>query len=204
MALDPDRIEQIFSEALNRPAPLERSAYLDHACGDDTTLRARVEALLWAHDSGGDFLPLPQESADPFTQPGAQIIGTYKLLQTIGEGGFGTVYMAEQEKPVRRKVAMKIIKLGMDTKQVIARFEAERQALAIMDHPNVAKVFDAGATDSGRPYFVMELVSGIPVTEYCDQHNLSIGERLNLFIQVCQAVQHAHHAGGGHPASSGQ
>ena len=123
------------------------------------------------------------------------VIGPYKLLEQIGEGGMGVVYMAEQTQPVRRKVALKIIKPGMDTQQVIARFEAERQALAMMDHPNIAKVLDAGATESGRPYFVMELVRGIPITEYCDQHRLPIHERLELFMQVCQAVQHAHQKG---------
>src|SRR4051812_3704635 len=122
-------------------------------------------------------------------------IGRYKLLQQIGEGGCGMVYMAEQEEPVRRRVALKVIKLGMDTKQVIARFEAERQALALMDHPNIAKVLEAGATEAGRPYFVMELVRGIKITEYCDQHNLFTKERLELFIQVCHAVQHAHQKG---------
>ncbi|MEI9863898.1 MAG: serine/threonine-protein kinase [Limisphaerales bacterium] len=122
-------------------------------------------------------------------------IGRYKLLQQIGEGGCGVVYMAEQEEPVRRRVALKIIKPGMDTRSVIARFEAERQALALMDHPNIAKIFDAGATESGRPYFVMELVRGVKITEYCDQHSLTTEERLKLFVQVCQAVQHAHQKG---------
>ena len=130
----------------------------------------------------------------PSERPG-EMIGPYKLLQLIGEGGFGTVYMAEQEHPVRRRVALKIIKLGMDTRQVIARFEAERQALAMMDHPGIAKVFDAGATATGRPYFVMELVKGEPITDYCDKNNLSIAQRLELFVQVCQAVQHAHQKG---------
>ena len=127
-------------------------------------------------------------------KPGDRI-GRYKLLEQIGEGGCGVVFMAEQAEPVRRRVALKIIKLGMDTRQVIARFEAERQALALMDHPNIAKVLDAGATDTGRPYFVMELVRGIRITDYCDQHNLSTHERLDLFIQVCHAVQHAHQKG---------
>src|SRR5204863_3363678 len=122
-------------------------------------------------------------------------IGRYKLLQKIGEGGCGIVYMAEQEEPVRRRVALKIIKLGMDTRQVIARFEAERQALAMMEHPNIARVFDAGATETGRPYFVMELVRGIPITDYCDQNKLSTKERLELFMTVCSAVQHAHQKG---------
>src|SRR5262249_31073161 len=132
----------------------------------------------------------PPETEDPGT-----VIGPYKLLEPIGEGGMGVVYMAEQTRPMRRKVALKIIKPGMDTKQVIARFEAERQALALMDHPNIARVLDAGGTERGRPYFVMELVRGIPITEYCDQAHLPIAERLELFILVCQAVQHAHQRG---------
>ena len=127
-------------------------------------------------------------------QPGT-LIGPYKLLEQIGEGGMGVVYMADQQAPIRRRVALKIIKAGMDTRQVIARFEAERQALALMDHSNIARVLDAGATDSGRPYFVMELVRGIPITEYCDQNNLPVHERLELFVQVCHAVQHAHQKG---------
>ncbi len=122
-------------------------------------------------------------------------VGPYKLLQQIGEGGMGVVYMAEQQKPVRRRVALKIIKPGMDSRQVIARFEAERQALAMMDHPNIARVLDAGCTDSGRPYFAMELVQGIPITQYCDDKQLNTLERLELFIQVCRAVQHAHQKG---------
>src|SRR5215471_6543521 len=132
------------------------------------------------------------------TLPGANAgdqIGRYKLLEQIGEGGFGEVWMAEQEEPVRRRVALKIIKLGMDTKEVVARFEAERQALALMEHPNIARVFDGGATESGRPYFVMELVRGVQITTYCDEHRLSVDERLELFMQVCQAVQHAHQKG---------
>src|ERR1043166_2096422 len=131
----------------------------------------------------------------PPSEKAGDRIGRYKLLQPIGEGGCGVVYMAEQEEPVRRKVALKVIKLGMDTKSVIARFEAERQALALMDHPNIAKVFDAGATDTGRPYFVMELVRGVKITDYCDENNLTTGERLELFIQVCRAIQHAHQKG---------
>ena len=131
----------------------------------------------------------------PLTEKPGDRIGHYKLLQQIGEGGCGVVYMAEQEEPVRRRVALKVIKLGMDTKQVIARFEAERQALALMDHPNIAKVLDAGATDTGRPYFVMELVRGIKITDYCDQNNLATEERLDLFVQVCHAIQHAHQKG---------
>src|SRR5450631_59038 len=131
----------------------------------------------------------------PITEKPGDRIGRYKLLERIGEGGCGVVYVAEQTEPVRRRVAIKVIKLGMDTKQVIARFEAERQALAMMDHPNIAKVLDAGATDTGRPYFVMELVRGIKITDYCDQNHLSTRERLDLFIQVCRAIQHAHQKG---------
>ena len=131
----------------------------------------------------------------PTTEKLGDRISRYKLLQQIGEGGCGVVYMAEQEEPVRRRVALKVIKLGMDTKNVIARFEAERQALALMDHPNIAKVLDAGTSESGRPFFVMELVRGIKITDYCDQNNLSTPQRLNLFIQVCHAIQHAHQKG---------
>ena len=170
-----------------------------------TPRSARVEALLKAHDNSDSFLKDPAAEfgatidlspAEPplAEQPGA-LIGPYKLLEQIGEGGMGVVYMADQQAPVRRRVALKIIKAGMDTRQVIARFEAERQALALMDHPNIARVLDAGATDSGRPYFVMELVRGIPITEYCDQNNLPVHQRLELFVQVCHAVQHAHQKG---------
>ena len=139
--------------------------------------------------------PAAPAPARPFTEGPGTRIGPYKLLQKIGEGGMGVVYMAEQEQPVRRRVALKIIKPGMDTDQVVARFEAERQALALMDHPNIARVFDAGTTDSGRPFFVMELVKGVPITEYCDQAQLSPRERLELFMPVCQAIQHAHQKG---------
>src|SRR5262249_41265982 len=131
----------------------------------------------------------------PLAEGPGTVIGPYKLLEQIGEGGMGVVYMAEQTKPVRRKVALKIIKPGMDTRQGIARFEAERQALGLMDHPNIARVLDAGATESGRPYFVMELVKGIPITDYCDRNRLAIQDRLELFVHVCQAVQHAHQKG---------
>jgi eukaryotic-like serine/threonine-protein kinase len=197
--------ETIFSAALLR-APSERAAYLDQACAGDTALRQRVQDLLEAQPQLGSFMEDPLDRVDCGSHetlrvalateegPGTRI-GRYKLLQKLGEGGCGVVYMAEQEEPVRRRVALKIIKLGMDTKQVIARFEAERQALALMDHPNIAKVLDAGATEIGRPFFVMELVRGIKITEFCDQNRLSTRERLNLFIQVCQAVQHAHQKG---------
>ncbi len=191
-------LESVFNAALEKEGQ-ERSAYLDGACGADAGLRDRVEALLAAHDQAGSFLRGPalgEATIDlpALERPGTRI-GHYKLLQVIGEGGFGAVYMAEQEKPVRRKVALKIIKLGMDTKQVIARFEAERQALAMMDHTNIARVFDAGATVTGRPYFVMELVKGVPITEYCDTNKLTTRERLGLFTDVCRAVQHAHQKG---------
>jgi eukaryotic-like serine/threonine-protein kinase len=180
----------------------ERAAYLEKACRGDADLRQRVEALLKSHDEAASFLeespPKPGRTIRldlPLSEKAGDKIGRYKLLQQIGEGGCGVVYMAEQEEPVRRRVALKVIKLGMDTKSVIARFAAERQALALMDHPNIAKVLDAGATDMGRPYFVMELVRGIKITDYCDQNNLSTKERLDLFMQVCRAIQHAHQKG---------
>jgi len=197
------REEQIFADALQLPAG-ERAAFLDRACAGDAGLRQRIDALISAHESAGNFMGAPpaggfaaREAAppgEPVDRPGSRI-GRYKLLQQIGEGGCGVVWMAEQEEPVRRRVALKVIKLGMDTKAVIARFEAERQALAMMDHPNIARVLDAGATDAGRPYFVMELVPGVPITKYCDQHNLPTADRLGLFAQVCHAVQHAHQKG---------
>jgi serine/threonine protein kinase len=184
--------------------PAERPAYLDQACAGDPSLRRRVEELLRAHEQAEGFMESPPAGLDfqrpeslhlPVLEKPGDKIGRYKLLQQIGEGGCGVVYMAEQEEPVKRRVALKILKLGMDTKQVIARFDAERQALALMDHPNIAKVLDAGATDTGRPYFVMELVRGIKITEFCDQNNLTIRERLDLFVLVCRAIQHAHQKG---------
>jgi eukaryotic-like serine/threonine-protein kinase len=224
MSQNHDQLETLFNAALGLSPP-EREAYLAHACGGDAQLRQRVERLLRALDQAGGFLTagekfnaasgpaahgdltgegVPPSQSDaagdptvlaPITEQPGDRIGRYKLLQRIGEGGCGVVYMADQEEPVRRRVALKVIKLGMDTKQVIARFEAERQALALMDHPNIAKVLDAGATDTGRPYFVMELVRGVRITEYCDQNRLSTDDRLKLFIQVCHAVQHAHQKG---------
>jgi serine/threonine protein kinase len=190
----------IFTAALELADSAERSRYLDEACGSRPELRERIEALLRNAAHASQFLESPPFAADatlnqPITEKPGTLIGRYKLLEQIGEGGFGVVFMAEQEEPVRRKVALKIIKPGMDTKEVIARFEAERQALAIMDHPNIAKVLDAGATDSGRPFFVMELVRGIPITDFCDQNSLTTRERLELFASVCQAVQHAHQKG---------
>ncbi len=196
-----NKIEEVYHAALSREPGRARTAYLDGVCGDDITLRAQVEALLQANDRAGDFLEVPPVGEgilvgdSPVMEGSGAVIGRYKLLEKIGEGGMAVVYMAEQEQPIRRKVALKIIKLGMDTRQVIARFEAERQALAMMDHPNIAKVLDAGATDTGRPYFVMELVQGVSITEYCDRNSLSTKDRLALFIQVCNAVQHAHQKG---------
>jgi len=190
------RLEEIFSAAHALP-PLERAASLERACGGDAELRRQADSLLEAHEQAGQFL----QPAVALTAPNALVgkagdrIGRYKLLEQIGEGGFGVVWMAEQEEPVRRRVALKIIKLGMDTREVVARFEAERQALAMMEHPNIARVFDGGATDTGRPYFVMELVKGVPITGYCDANKLSTRKRLELFRQVCEAVQHAHQKG---------
>ena len=202
MTESPDRTESIFAAAVALPNAAERAPYLDQACAGDAVLRARIEALLRAHDRAGHLLdqPVPggsdQTQALPSTEkPGAIIGGRYKLLEAIGEGGMGTVWMAEQREPVKRKVAIKLVKAGMDSAQVLARFEAERQALALMDHPNIAKVFDGGITEQGRPYFMMEFVKGVPLTYYCDQARLSLKERLNLFIPVCQAVQHAHQKG---------
>src|SRR5712692_3210993 len=196
IADQPNREKEIFEQALDITPTEERLRFLTSACGKDAALLARVQALLRADESGESFLPeRPKAAVVAITEKPGDRIGRYKLLQQIGEGGCGTVYMAEQTEPVRRRVALKVIKLGMDTKQVIARFEAERQALALMDHPNIAKVLDAGATNTGRPYFVMELVRGIKITDYCDQNNLSTEERLHLFTQVCQAIQHAHQKG---------
>jgi len=193
--------EAIFKAAIKLESPAERMAYVRQACGSNEALRARLDVLLQAHDEAGNFLEAPPFDLDaalespPVCEGPGTIIGRYKLLERIGEGGMAVVYMAEQEQPIRRKVALKIIKLGMDTKSVIARFEAERQALALMDHPNIARVFDAGATETGRPYFVMEMVTGVSITEYCDANNLSTKDRLALFVQVCNAVQHAHQKG---------
>jgi serine/threonine protein kinase len=195
------REEELFAAALALPAA-EHAIYLKRECGGDAGLLARVEALLRAHGEVGDFLEAPAVpgtvrdiKALPADDATGTRIGPYKLLQKIGEGGCGVVYMAEQEEPIRRRIALKVIRLGMDTKEVIARFEAERQALALMDHPNISRVFDAGATDAGRPFFAMELVRGVKITDYCDQNNLSTAGRLNLFIQVCHAIQHAHQKG---------
>jgi serine/threonine protein kinase/tetratricopeptide (TPR) repeat protein len=193
--------EAIFNVARKITPPAVREEYLQQACGDDEALRGRVQDLLRAHDEEQSFLRSPAlgpgitvDQQPSMDRPGT-VIGPFKLLQQIGEGGMGTVFMAEQTEPVRRMVALKIIKPGMDSAQVIARFEAERQALALMDHPNIAKVFDAGTTPDVRPYFVMELVKGVPITRFCDENQLTPRERLDLFIPVCQAVQHAHQKG---------
>jgi serine/threonine protein kinase/tetratricopeptide (TPR) repeat protein len=212
MPAQSSRIKELFVAALDLPDAAARRAFLDQACGSDADLRQRLDALLQAHDApasvlkqplaaladAGVDMPVQPAATASFSVPEADVgtvIGPYKLLQQIGEGGMGTVYMAEQAEPVQRKVAIKLIKPGLDSRQVIARFEAERQALAVMDHPNIAKVHDAGTTQSGRPYFAMELVKGIPITKYCDQEHLTPRERLELFIPICQAVQHAHQKG---------
>jgi eukaryotic-like serine/threonine-protein kinase len=198
-------IETILAEAVEIAAPAQRRAFVEKACGGDAELLRQVEPLIANHFRAGNFLEQAAVAIDPEGTPGwenaestegpGMVIGPYTLLEPVGEGGMGIVYVAEQTRPMRRKVALKIIKPGMDSKQVIARFEVERQALALMDHPNIAKVLDAGATESGRPYFVMELVKGVPITDYCDLAQLSIPERLDLFMQVCKAVQHAHQKG---------
>ncbi len=189
----------IFLTAVDRAAD-EWPAFLDQACGADADLRGRVDALLHAHQAMGSIHGgAANDPAATTDQPRGEgpgtVIGHYKLLEQIGEGGMGVVFMAEQTQPVRRKVALKVLKPGMDTRQVVARFEAERQALALMDHPNIAQVFDGGETVSGRPYFVMELVRGIPITEFCDQSQMTLDDRLELFVHVSQAVQHAHQKG---------
>ncbi|HMF12872.1 MAG TPA: serine/threonine-protein kinase, partial [Gemmataceae bacterium] len=223
MPTEPRRIKELFVAALDLPDAAARQAFLDQACGSDAEVRHRLDALLRAHDAPASVLKQPL-AAVPFVDEGAAesaatasfnpcaadmgmdigtLIGPYKLLEQIGEGGFGVVFMAEQQQPIRRKVALKVLKPGMDTRQVIARFEAERQALALMAHPNIAKVLDAGTIEAhglpsvglGRPYFVMELVRGLPITEFCDQAQLTPRERLELFLHVCQAVQHAHQKG---------
>lgn len=188
-----EHVAALFEAALHLD-PGQRSAYLDRACADNGSLRQEVEDLLRADAAAGSFLRHPV-----FDLPTADdghgfqaTIGPYTLLEIIGQGGMGEVWLAEQREPVRRRVAIKLIKVGMDTKEVVARFESERQALAMMDHPAIAKVFDAGSTPEGRPYFVMEYVPGLPITEYCDKHKLTIRQRVELFRRVCDGVQHAH------------
>jgi serine/threonine protein kinase len=202
MSTETRTAKDIFVELVNNVPPKEWDERLEQACQGNNELQSRVRALLHAHASPGSFLEQPAVAAgatilheSPICERPGTVIGPYKLLQQIGEGGMGVVFMAEQTEPIQRTVALKIIKPGMDTRQVIARFEAERQAVAMMDHPNIAKVLDAGTTESERPYFVMELVKGVPITKYCDEKHLPIRARLELFVQVCQAVQHAHQKG---------
>ena len=225
MALDPRRVKALFNDALDLPDPADRPAFLERECQGDWELRVRLEELLAAYDQPASALERPLvvdpgrrrpgapavsgagaavpgqtasfrlASPPPDSLIGSIVAGRYKLRQEIGEGGMGSVYLAEQTQPVKRMVALKLIKPGMDSRTVLARFESERQALALMDHPNIARVLDAGATEGGRPFFVMELVKGIPLTDYCDQHRLGLPERLALFRQICSAVQHAHQKG---------
>src|SRR5262245_18749369 len=206
MTVDFDKLREIFIAALEQE-PDGRDAYLDQACAGDAELRRNLAAMLKAH--AADEGPLDRgavrdnrtQGYEPAEGPGVVLSEKYKLLEWMGEGGMGTVWMAQQLEPVKRLVAIKLIKPGMDSKQVLARFEAERQALALMDHPNIARVLDAGTTGEpggvspGRPYFVMELVKGVPITKYCDERRLTPRQRLELFLPVCQAVQHAHQKG---------
>ncbi len=192
------QIRDHFLAALERDGLEAQLQYAAEHCADTPDLRSELEAMLRAHHQPGGFLASRLEITCGVTTPRESLgtqIGPYKLIEEIGEGGMGVVYMAAQKAPVRRKVALKIIKPGMDTREVIARFAAEEQALAMMDHPNIARVLDAGATESGRPYFVMELVNGVTITQYCDDNNLPTRERLELFTLVCHAVQHAHQKG---------
>jgi serine/threonine-protein kinase len=200
MTTDKRTARSIFLVAVENHPPEQWKTFLDGACAGDSDLRAHVEVLLQGHVAPNSLLDHPSPELfgmidASITERSGTVVGAYKLLEQIGEGGFGVVFMAEQQQPVRRKVALKVLKPGMDTRQVIARFEAERQALALMDHPNIAHVFDGGETATGRPYFVMELVRGIPITDFCDQNHLPIRERLDLFVSVCQAAQHAHQKG---------
>lgn len=191
-----NRDDEIFADALELP-PAARAAFLDRVCAGEPAMRARVAALLASHDEAGGFLDvsaITRATTLPEEKPG-DVIGRYTLIRKLGEGGCGVVYLALQTEPVRRHVALKVIKLGMDTREVIARFEGERQALAMMDHPDIARVFDAGSTATGRPFFVMEFVDGLPITKFCDDHRLSMDARLWLFARVCVALQHAHQKG---------
>ncbi len=209
MSNDNPRLDTVFCEAISITDPVARAAFTKRSCGSDVELYERVEALVRAHFEAGSFLDQPAGAvataahapsdgnlrSDTLTSKVGSTIGPFKLREILGEGGMGIVFVAEQHKPVRRKVALKIIKPGMDSQEVISRFEAERQALALMEHPNIAKVFDAGTTELGRPYFIMELVKGLPITEHCDSNKLGNRDRLNLFLQVCHAIQHAHQKG---------
>ena len=194
MASQRELAEHLYDAALDLK-PAEQAAFLDRECNGDPELRQEVEARLAADAEVGSFLehPILQSlTCDSADTPKTVIVGPYHLLELIGEGGMGEVWLAEQRQPVRRRVAIKLIKAGMDTRDVVARFESERQALALMDHPAIAKVFDAGSTHEGRPYFVMEYVAGTPITTWCDRHKLTVRQRMELFIQVCEGVQHAH------------
>ena len=211
MAVDSARAKSLFLAAADLSEPAQRAAYLDRECGEAAELRARVDAQLRANDAAplsesqpslatGDYTPKPAaadasgEPARHDEQAGTVIAGKYTLVEVIGEGGMGSVWRAKQTEPVKRFVAVKFIKAGMDSRQVLVRFEAERQALALMDHPNIAKVLDGGLHEH-RPFFVMELVKGVPITDFCDARKLTPKERLELFVPVCQAIQHAHHKG---------
>jgi serine/threonine protein kinase len=208
MAVDAGRAKSLFLAASDLVVPAERAAFLDRECGGDAELRQRVEALLRANDAAplpsakevatvdsADGLPATVDHGDPTARVGAVLAGKYKLVEEIGAGGMGSVFLAQQTEPVKRVVAVKVVKAGMDSKAVLARFDAERQALALMDHPNIARVLDAGTTEGGRPFFVMELVKGVPITQFCDQRKLMPRQRLELFVAVCQAIQHAHQKG---------
>src|SRR5262245_28787000 len=202
--------ESLFTLALARP-PAERAALLDAACAGDPALRGRLEELLAAHEQAGGFLDPPVTTPYPAAPdqatptggagggaeqlPPEVVAGRYRVVRPLGEGGMGVVYLAEQEEPVRRQVAVKVLRPGMGSAALLARFGAERQALAVMDHPNIAKVLDGGTTDDGRPFFVMELVAGVPLTQFCDSRRLTVRERLGLFLSSCDAVQHAHQKG---------
>src|SRR5262245_39621698 len=198
MTEQPQSEKSIFLAAIEISSATERVAFVEKACAGNPSLRGEIEALLQAHGRPQRLLdaPAPVATVNDLVseRPGSEI-GPYKLREQIGEGGFGVVFLAEQQQPLRRNVALKVLKPGMDSKQVVARFEAERQALALMDHPHIAQVHDGGTTLDGRPFFVMELVKGIPITDYCDQCRLTPRERLGLFLSVCQAVQHAHQKG---------
>jgi serine/threonine protein kinase len=191
--------DTLFAQAIEIACPEERALFQEKACANDPELRREVEKLVRDHFRAGAFLERPAAhvvaSQEPPAESPGTVLGPYRLVEQIGEGGFGVVFLAEQTQPVRRQVALKVLKPGMDSRQVVARFEAERQALALMDHPNIAHVFDGGETASGRPYFVMELVPGIPITDFCDENHLPVRARLELFVTVCQAIQHAHHKG---------
>ena len=200
MAADPKRVKEVFLAVSEAPAA-DRAAALDRECGGDADLRQRVEALLHAHEAPDSFLKQENPNGTAAYQPahglqvGQTFAGRFKLREQLGEGGMGVVFVADQTEPVQRRVALKVIRAGADTARMLARFDQERQALALMDHPNIAKVLDAGVSETGQPYFVMELIKGVPLTDYCDQAKLTPRDRLELFLPVCQAVQHAHQKG---------